>query len=58
MDALTIEKIGELLVRKSAIMQLMEYIKGRAKEGDIKRIWEYAQDVKLSDIVLEEREER
>ncbi len=57
MEIAVLNKVGELLMRKSAIMELMRYIEERAKEGDIKEIRNFAREICLSDMVLKEREE-
>ena len=58
MDAAVKHRIGELLMRKSAILKLMGYMGERALQGDIKEIRDFSPEISLSEIVLKEREER
>ena len=51
------KKVGEVLLRKSEIMELMIYIGNRAREGNIKEIRDFAPGMYLSDIIIKEREE-
>ncbi|GEM_PF-5889884 len=58
MDIAVKQKIGELLMRKSAIMKLMEYMGERAEERDIKKIRDFAPEFSVSEMVIKEREEK
>ena len=57
MEAVVMRKIGEILIRKSAIMDLLRYIDERARGGDIREIRDFAPDISLSQMVIDEREE-
>ncbi len=57
MDAVVMRKLGELLIKKSAIMELLHYIEERAKGGEIKEVREFARDISVSELVIAEREE-
>ena len=57
MEAMVMKKIGEILIRKSAIMDLLRYIDERARGGDIKEIRDFNPEVSLSELVISEREE-
>ena len=57
METAIMERIGKLLVRKSPVLELMRYMKERALDEDIKKVRDFAPDIKLSDMVIEGREE-
>ncbi len=57
MEAVVMKKIGEILIRKSAIIDLLRYVDERAKGGDIKEIRDFEPDISLSELVISEREE-
>ena len=50
-------KIGEILIKKSAIMDLLRYMDERASDGDIKTIRDFNPNISLSELVITEREE-
>ena len=57
METTIMERIWKLLVRKSPVLELMRYMKERALDEDVKKVRDVAPDIKLSDIVIEGREE-
>ncbi len=57
MEVAVMKKIGEILMRKSATMDLLRYIEERARGGDIKEIRDFNPDISISELVISEREE-